>query len=116
MCDSNNLIESSVVHLPFVGLAGFSYYRKHTLSVFPLVISQSNNRRHSLSRLELEDLSDLLYTPNFLKSCWYSGLSWTIVNLTCFAVDTILGIPPDESYNGIRALVDLSVCVKIYQQ
>ena len=27
-------------------------------------------------------------------------------------MDTILGIPPNESYNGIRALADLSVCVK----
>ena len=55
---------------------------------------------------------DILYNPNFLKSCCYSGLSWTIVNLTGFSVDTILGIPPGESYNGIRALADLSVCVK----
>jgi hypothetical protein len=65
--DSYSLIESSVVHLPFVGLAGFSYYRKHTMPVFPLVISpELNNRRHSLSKLELEDLSDLLYTPVIL--------------------------------------------------
>jgi len=41
--DSYSLIESSVVHLPFIGLAGFSYYRKHTLSVFPLVISHVLN-------------------------------------------------------------------------
>ena len=27
-------------------------------------------------------------------------------------MDTILGILSGESYNGIRALVDLSVCVK----
>ena len=27
-------------------------------------------------------------------------------------MDTILGILPDESYSGIRALADLSVCVK----
>ena len=27
-------------------------------------------------------------------------------------MDTILGIPPGESYSGIRALVDLSVCIK----
>ena len=27
-------------------------------------------------------------------------------------MDTILGILPGESYNGIRALTDLSVCVK----
>ena len=63
-------------------------------------------------RLELEDLSDLLYTPNILKSCCYFGLSWTIVNLTRFPVDTILGILPGESYNGIGALVDLSMCLK----
>ena len=28
----------------------------------------------------------------------------------------ILGILPGESYNGIRALVDLSVCINLYQQ
>jgi hypothetical protein len=66
--DSYSLVESSVVHLPFVGLAGSSYYRKHTLPVFPLVISlELNNRRHSLSKLELEDFSDLLYTPVILS-------------------------------------------------
>ena len=27
-------------------------------------------------------------------------------------MDTILGILPGESYSGIRALMDLSVCVK----
>ena len=27
-------------------------------------------------------------------------------------MDTILGILPGESYSGIRALADLSVCVK----
>ena len=31
-------------------------------------------------------------------------------------MDTILGIPLGESYSGIHALVDLSMCVKIYQQ
>ena len=66
--DSYSLIESSVVHLPFVGLVGFSYYRKHTLPVFPLVISlELINKRHSLLKLELEDLSDLLYTPMILS-------------------------------------------------
>jgi hypothetical protein len=66
--DSYSLIESSVVYLPFVRLVGFSYYRKHTLPVFPLVISPEwNNRRHSLPKLELEDLSDLLYTPIILS-------------------------------------------------
>ena len=73
---------------------------------------QSNNRRYSLSRLELEDLSDLLYTLDFLKFCCYSRLSWTVVNLTCFPVDTILGIPLGESYSDIRVLVDLFVRVK----
>ena len=34
------------------------------------------------------------------------------MNLTRFPVDTILGIPPGESYSGICALTDLSVCVK----
>ena len=33
IADSYCLVESSVVHLPFVGLAVFSYYRKHTLLV-----------------------------------------------------------------------------------
>ena len=66
--DSYSLIESSIVHLPFVGQAGFSYYRKHTLPVFPLVIfPESNNIRHSLPKLELEDLSDLLYTTIILS-------------------------------------------------
>ena len=27
-------------------------------------------------------------------------------------MDTILGIPPGESYSGIRALADLSMCIK----
>ena len=27
-------------------------------------------------------------------------------------MDTILGIPPGESYSGIRELADLSVCIK----
>ena len=31
-------------------------------------------------------------------------------------MDMILGILLGESYNGIRALEDLSMCVKIYQQ
>ena len=62
--DSYSLVQSSVVHLLFVGRAGSSYYRKHTLSVFPLVTSlELNNRKHSLPTLELEDLCDLLYTP-----------------------------------------------------
>jgi len=36
-------------------------------------------------------------------------------SLTRFPVDTILGILLGESYSGIRALVDLSVCVDKYQ-
>ena len=61
--DSYSLVESFVVHLPFIGRAEFSYYRKHTLPVFPLVIFlELNNKRHSLPTLELEDLYDLLYT------------------------------------------------------
>ena len=27
-------------------------------------------------------------------------------------MDTILGIPPSESYSGIHALADLSMCIK----
>ena len=62
--DSYNLVESFIVHLPLVGLAGHYYYRKHTLLVFSLVISlELNNRRQSLLKLELEDLSSLLYAP-----------------------------------------------------
>ena len=61
---SYSLVESSVVHLPLVGLAGLCYYRKHTLPVFSLVISlELNNRIQSLLKLELEDLSSLLYAP-----------------------------------------------------
>ena len=30
-------------------------------------------------------------------------------------MDTILGILPDESYNGISELADLSMCVNLYQ-
>ena len=62
--DFYSLVESFVVHLPLVGLAGPCYYRKHTLLVFSLVISpELNNRRQSLLKLELEDLYDLLYAP-----------------------------------------------------
>ena len=62
--DSYSLIESSVVHLLLVGLAGPCYYRKHTLLVFSLIISlELNNRRQSLPKLELEDLSSRLYAP-----------------------------------------------------
>ena len=62
--ESYSLVESSVVHLPFVGLAGPCYYRKHTLLVFSLVMSpELNNRRQSLPKLELEDPSNLLYAP-----------------------------------------------------
>ena len=62
--DSYSLVESSVVHLSLVGLAGLCYYRKYTLPVFSLVISlELNNRRQTLPKLELEDLYDLLYAP-----------------------------------------------------
>ena len=62
--DLYSLIESFVVQLPLVGLAGHCYYRKHTLPVFSLVISpELNNRKQSLPMLELEDFSSLLYAP-----------------------------------------------------
>jgi hypothetical protein len=62
--DAYSLIESSVVYLPLVNLVELCYYRKHTLHVFSLVISlELNNRRQSLPKLELEDLSSLLYAP-----------------------------------------------------
>ena len=61
--DSYSLFEFFVVHLPFVGRVGPCYNRKHSLPMFFLVISpELNNKRHSLPKLELEDLSDLLYT------------------------------------------------------
>ena len=63
--DSYSLVESSVVHLLLIGLAGLCYYRKHTLLMFSLVISpELNNRRQSLPQLELEDLSSLLTTSD----------------------------------------------------
>ena len=66
--DSYSLVDSSVVHLPLVGLVGHCCYRKHTLPVFSIVISlELNNRRHSLPKLELDDLSDLLYVPVILS-------------------------------------------------
>ena len=66
--DSYSLVESFVVHLTLVGLAGPCSYRKHTPPVFSLVISlELNNRRQSLPKLELEDLCDLLYTPIILS-------------------------------------------------
>ena len=62
--DSYSLVESSIVHLPLIELAGQYCYRKHTLSVFSLVLSlELNSRRQSLPKLELEDLSSLMYTP-----------------------------------------------------
>ena len=62
--DSYSLIEAFVVHLLLVGLAGPCYYRKHTLPMFSLVISpELNNRRQTLPKLELEELSSLLYAP-----------------------------------------------------
>ena len=62
--DSYSLVESFVVHLPFVGQVGPCYYRKLTLPMFSLVISpELNNRRQSLPKLELEDLSSILYAP-----------------------------------------------------
>jgi hypothetical protein len=44
--DSYSLVESFVIHLSLVGLAGHYYYRKYTLLVFSLEISSElNNRR-----------------------------------------------------------------------
>ena len=58
-CDT--LVESSIVHLLFVGRVGPSYYRKHTMPVFSILISpEFNNRRHSLPKSELESLSSHL--------------------------------------------------------
>ena len=65
--DFYSLIESSVVHLLLIGLAGQYCYRKHTLSMFSIVLSiELNNRRQSLLKLELEDLNSLLYAQPLL--------------------------------------------------
>ena len=61
--DSYSLIESFVDHLSFVGRAGPSYYAYVFLSNIPRL----NSRRHSLPKLELEDLSGLLYAPIILS-------------------------------------------------
>ena len=61
--DSYSLVESFVVHPPLVSLVELCYYRKNTLPVFSLVIFlELNNRRQNFSKLELDDLYDLLYT------------------------------------------------------
>ena len=66
--DFYSLIEYFIVHLLLVGLAGPCYYRKHIMPMFSLVISpELNNRRQSLPKLELEDLSGLLYAPIILS-------------------------------------------------
>ena len=65
--DSYSLVESSIVYLPLIGLAGQYCYMKHTLSMFTLVLSpELNNRRQSLLKLELEDLNSLLYAQPLL--------------------------------------------------
>ena len=62
--DFYSLVESFIVHLPLVGLAGHYCYRKHTLPMFSLVITpELNNTRQSLQKLEQEDLGSLLYAP-----------------------------------------------------
>ena len=61
-CDT--LVESFVVHLPFVGQVGPGYEGKHPLLVsFPSNVKKLNSRRHSLPKSELENLSYPLYAP-----------------------------------------------------
>ena len=87
--DSYSLIESFVVHLPLIGLVGPCYYRKHTMSVFSLVISlELNNRRQSLPKLELEDHYDLLYTP-IIKALLRSWVKLDLVILTHVSLSSI---------------------------
>ena len=65
-CDT--LIESFVVHLPFVGQIGPDYEGKH-----PLLVSFSSNvpswivEDISLPKSELENISYSLYTPIYLN-------------------------------------------------
>jgi hypothetical protein len=63
---------------------------------------------HSLLRLELEDLNDLLYTLDLLKSCCCSGLSWTIVSLTRFPMDMIF------EYTAVSVRLWIYLCALIY--
>ena len=87
--DSYRLIESFVVHLPFVGLAGPCYYRKHTLLVFYLLISlELNNRRQSLPKLEIEDHCNLLYT-HVIYALWRSWVKLDLVILTHVSLSSI---------------------------
>ena len=110
--DSYSLIESFVVHLLFIGRAGPIYYRKHTLPVFSLAISlELNNRRHSLPRLELKDLSDLLCTHVILSLVATPGSVRRSYSHTCFLEFDILEYFPVKCYIGIHAPVDYSVCV-----
>jgi hypothetical protein len=98
--DFYSFIESFVVHLSLIGLAGLLVaYREETLHLFLI--------RHSLPRLELEDLSYLLYTLDLLKSCCCSRLSWTVVSLTRFPVDTIF------EYLRVKA-TSVSIRLRIY--
>ena len=64
--------------------------------------------------------SNFRYTSNFFKSCCYSRLSWTIVNLTCSPMDTIFKTSR-WSATSIYVLLwinpcDYSMCVNKYQQ
>ena len=113
--DFYSLVESSVVHLPFEGQVGPDYEVKHHLLVsFPSnvpswivedIAYQSQNKRTLVILSMLQFILTLLLLLVKLDR-----------SLTRFPVDAILGILPGESYSGIRALVDLCVCVNKYQQ
>ena len=62
--DSYSLVESSIVHLPFVGQVGHSYYGKHPLLVsFPSNVSRWIVEDITLPKSELENFSYPLYAP-----------------------------------------------------
>ena len=62
--DSYGLVESFVVHLPFIGQVGPGYYRKHPLLVyFPNNMLSWIVEDIILPKSELENLSYPLYAP-----------------------------------------------------
>jgi hypothetical protein len=114
--DSYSLVESSVVHLPLVGLARTCYYRKHTLPVLYLVISpELNNRRQSLPKLELEVLSSL-YTPILWPWLWsWVKLRFSYSHLSSFGFDIKTGLFSVKCYNDIISMrLRTILCAQIY--
>jgi hypothetical protein len=115
--DFYNLIESFVVHLPLISLAGTCYYRKHNLLVFSLVTSSKlNNRRQSLLKLELEVLSSLLYTPILWPWLWsWVKLRFSYSHLRSFGFDIKTRLFSVKCYNGIISVrLCIILCALIY--